>query len=618
MSTERSRSRWIAERGLLVAAMSAAVGCAALESDAAEIGFVAAVCLGTVLVVRAWHREDVTMREVLGLAVLFRLAAFPLLPGLSDDGYRYVWDGLLQIDGINPYAFRPSDLAAQYPDLFEQLNSSDYFSVYPPASQLVFALGGLFGWPAAWYVIKAVFVGIELAGLWTISRVVPARALVLCAWHPLAVIEIAGQGHTEAGMVGMLLLAAWAVYRAKPGWAVAALTVAGWFKLVPFVLVPFLLRRVGWRWVWVAAAVSVALAAPYAAPFVLPNVAESLGLYTGLFEFNAGPYYLLKEAGRAWTGGDVSKSLGPLLQNNFLVGLAGIYLADGLKRWPLVWTWLAALGLFLATATTVHPWYLLGVLALLPLTLGDASGPPVRLHAAAWLWLSVGTVGTYLFYTHGATPYWTAVVLGWAGWAVLLGTAVVLAALPALMRKRARDKWTWIRPHVGAPDRVLDLGAGDGFVGEAVARDLGAEVVLADVVDFNRTDLALVLYDGHRLPFADDSFDVTLLTFVLHHAADPDAVLREARRVTRGRVVVLESLVETAWDRRWLPFADRLANRLRSGGRMEEEVLRFGSAAAWRERFAAAGLRVQAEERRGRRLHKRHLFVTAIGSIEAT
>ena len=218
-------------------------------------------------------------------------------------------------------------------------------------------------------------------------------------------------------------------------------------------------------------------------------------------------------------------------------------------------------------------------------------------------------LGTYLFYTHGAAPYWTAVGLGWTGWAGLIASAAALAALPALMRKRARGKWAWLRPHAVTPGRVLDLGAGDGFVGEAVARSSDAEVVLADVLDFNRTDLPLVRTDGRRLPFGDRAFDTTLLTFVLHHAADPVAVLREARRVTRGRVLVLESIAETPWDRVWLPFADRLANRLRSGGRMEEAHLHFGTPEAWRARFAAAGFGVAAEERRGQVLHKRHLFV---------
>ncbi len=599
---------------MLAAAMLGAVVCAGSEGEAARIGFVVSALVGTGLVALAWHRGNLSTREVLGWAIVFRLAALPLLPGLSDDGYRYVWDGLLQVDGLNPYALRPSDpaLAGWQPALSERLNSADYYSVYPPSSQLVFWLGGLVGWPAGWFVIKAVFVGTEMAGVWALSRIVPARSLVLYAWHPLAVIEGAGQGHTEAMMVGALLLSVWAFRRRHPGWSVVALTVAGWVKLYPLVFLPFLLRRVGWRWTGVAALVSLALLVPYAVPGALSHVAESLGLYTKLFEFNAGPYLLLKEVGRWGVGGDVSKSIGPLLQMGFLVGLASLFLLDAYRRLPLVWTWLAALGVLWATATTVHPWYLLGVLALLPLTLGEEASRRARLHAAAWVWLSAGATATYLFYTHGELPYGAAVALGWTGWALLLAAAAGLAALPVLMRRRAADKWRWLRPHLATPRRLLDLGAGDGFVGEAAAADMGlrdADVTLADVLDFNQTDLPLVRYDGRRLPFADRAFDATLLTFVLHHAADPDAVLRAARRVTAGRVLVLESIVETPWDRRWLPFADRLANRLRSGGRMGEEVLHFGSPEAWRARFASAGFRVVEEERRGHVLHKRHLFV---------
>jgi SAM-dependent methyltransferase len=156
---------------------------------------------------------------------------------------------------------------------------------------------------------------------------------------------------------------------------------------------------------------------------------------------------------------------------------------------------------------------------------------------------------------------------------------------------------------------LLDLGAGEGFVGAAATRGSGSEVALADVVDLNRTALPLTLYDGHRLPFADGSFDAVLLVFVLHHCETPDDVLREARRVTRGRVAVLESVVEDGWDRAWLTFADTAANRIRSGGRMPEERLDFDTVEGWWGRFEAAGFKVVAEERRGRWLHKRHLFV---------
>lgn len=612
-------TRWWVERVLLAAATLAMVlGAAApAEDEAGRVLFVGASVLSILLVGLAWHQGDVTTSEALGVAVLLRLLAFPLLPGLSDDGFRYLWDGLVQTEGLNPYALRPSDPtleALRDPGQYDHLNSADYYSVYPPSSQLVFWVGGWatgLGWTVGWYTIKVVFVAIELAGVWALSRMVPARLLVLYAWHPLAVIEVAGQAHTEAGMVGFLLLGLLAYQQQWPRTAVGLLTVAGWFKLYPLLLLPFLLRRVGWRYAWAGGAVSLALLAPYVHPSALTHGAESLDLYVRSFEFYAGPYLALKEVGAGLTGEDWSKSLGPALRTLFLIGVAARYFADQRRNWPFVHVCLFVFGLLWATATTVHPWYLLGVLALLPLVLTERPGRVQNLHAAAWIWLILIALGTYLFYSHGEAIYWTTVWIGWGGWAVGLLTAMLLRGLPRLMRRRARRKWRWFAPHAGTPRRLLDLGAGEGYVG-SVARDAtGAEVMLADVVDFNRTDLPHIVYDGKRLPFADHAFDVTLLVFVLHHARDAAEVLREVRRVTTTRVLVIESVFERMWERRWLETADRLANRLRSGGRMrgQEDFLHVRRVADWREVFAAQGFRVVGEDRRGGWWHRQHLFV---------
>lgn len=606
---------WLIERGGFLASVLTLVGSASLHPGGGGGPFVLAsvVCMG--IVGAAWYRDDVSTREVLLFAVVARLLAFPLLPSLSDDGYRYVWDGWLQASGLNPYLYRPSDSALEAfhdSDLYRHLNSPDYFSVYPPASQFVFWIGGVgqaVGWPLGWYVIKGAFVALELGGVWAASRIVAPRVLLLYAWNPLVVIEGAGQAHTEAAMVGCLLLAVAAYRRERPAAAVAALTAAGWFKLYPLALLPFLLRRVGWRYLWVGVAVSVGLLLPFAHAAVPGNIAESLDLYVRLFEFNAGPYYLLKTIGWWWSGEDVSKVLGPALRVVFLGGLGAIYALDLRHAWSLPWAWILVLGWLWTTATTVHPWYLLGVLALLPVTLGPGAGVGTQCHAAAWLWLALAAMATYLLYSVGSTPYWIAVWAGWGGWAVLLAAGALHVALPALMRRRAAAKWRWLQPPLGAPRRLLDLGAGEGYVGERAARETGAEVVLADVVDFNQTELPMMRYDGIRLPFADGAFDATLLVFVLHHSESPFRVLCEARRVTAGRVVVVESVVESDLDRRWLTSADRLANRLRSGGRIREEHLEFGTVEEWRERFEAAGFEVVGEERRGRWLHKRHLFV---------
>ncbi len=102
-----------------------------------------------------------------------------------------------------------------------------------------------------------------------------------------------------------------------------------------------------------------------------------------------------------------------------------------------------------------------------------------------------------------------------------------------------------INPYVHG--RVLDLGCGDGNVGNQIAKS-GLEVTLADVYrhpNVSSTGLPFVpIRQSSQVPVADNSFDTTLLLTVLHHADDPLAVLREARRVTKptGGIVVIESV----------------------------------------------------------------------------
>jgi SAM-dependent methyltransferase len=130
-----------------------------------------------------------------------------------------------------------------------------------------------------------------------------------------------------------------------------------------------------------------------------------------------------------------------------------------------------------------------------------------------------------------------------------------------------RARWTARRvaPLIGPNDRVLDVGAGDCRLDLILQQRIGCEVVPVDVEDFNQTILPLVRYDGRRLPFPDDSFDVVLLVFVLHHAKDPREVLAEARRVSRRQVVVIEDVNWTWWDRlvfrgfhRWAEWSQKV------------------------------------------------------------
>jgi hypothetical protein len=374
------------------------------------------------------------MTTVLIGALLLRLAYLPVGPGLTDDLFRYIWDGWLQWEGVNPYRYTPSNPAlSAYHDtaLYEALNSKQYYSIYPPFSQAFFAVGGFVyngNWVPSYYTLKLLFVVAECAGTVLLSRLTTARNLLLYAWNPLVLIETAGQGHTEALLVPLLIGAVWAVRRGRGRLASLAVAGAGLVKLYPFALGPYLLRRFGWRAVWPGALLVGAFSLPYAAPYVLPHIKASADLFAELFEFNAGPYYALKHLMWAWTGADWSKTLGPLFRGLFLVALPVLYGLDARRDWSFRRASLLLLGTLFVLSTTVHPWYLVPLLSLCVL------GPQPSWH---WLWLGLCSIGTYLFYVGG--PYWIWVWIGWGG-------AGVIWLIGSSMERGRPWPWPYNRP----------------------------------------------------------------------------------------------------------------------------------------------------------------------------
>jgi len=412
-----SRSHWTDRDRLLVGGTAVLLLCCPLLAARPSTwpGLVALSIAATVGLVLLWRRDPLTTEHVLWGALLLRLAFLPLLPGLTDDLYRYVWDGWMQVEGINPYRHVPeSDALSRFQDapLFDDLNSTSYYSVYPPLLQMVFAAGGglyaELGWYAAYFGLKLLFAAAEFGGVLLLSRMATARNLLLYAWNPLVLIEAAGQGHAEALLIPALLGGVWAVQNGRGRLASVAVAAAGMIKIYPFVLGPFLLRRYGWTAVWPGTLVVALLSLPYAASYTLPHMAASVELFAQLFEFNAGPYYLVKHVFWVATGADWSKQIGPAFRALFVGLLPLLYVLDGRRNWSFQWACLVTIGLFLILSTTVHPWYLLPVLAL-----GVLKTRP----AWSWLWLGTFSIGTYLFYTGGT--YWVWIVLGWGGAALL-------------------------------------------------------------------------------------------------------------------------------------------------------------------------------------------------------
>jgi ubiquinone/menaquinone biosynthesis C-methylase UbiE len=124
-----------------------------------------------------------------------------------------------------------------------------------------------------------------------------------------------------------------------------------------------------------------------------------------------------------------------------------------------------------------------------------------------------------------------------------------------IVRREARQAAALVAPHIGAGTRVLDVGCGEGYVAAELTAGLapaGVTVELVDIVDVRRVRTQpFRLFDGLNLPFPDSSFDVVMLNFVLHHVPDDRKphLLKEAARVSRDKVFILEDTPENAFDR---------------------------------------------------------------------
>lgn len=181
----------------------------------------------------------------------------------------------------------------------------------------------------------------------------------------------------------------------------------------------------------------------------------------------------------------------------------------------------------------------------------------------------------------------------------LLGPAVF-----AIWRADARRKLDLIRPWLPEDQTLLEIGSGPGSV-LAEFRAAGYPIDGLDITDSSYdTTLKASLYDGETMPFDDRAYDTALLLTVLHHTPDPDAILKEAARVAR-RVIVIEDVFESAWQRKYTKIADSITN-LEFFGHPHTNR----SDAGWRETFDRLGFTLKhAEVHRLARVFRQAVYV---------
>lgn len=193
---------------------------------------------------------------VLGLtfAALFRLSIIFAPPHLSDDIYRYVWDGRVQSAGINPYRYIPADhslFGLRDDKIYPNINRREYaHTLYPPVAEVAFLLITRFSESVTW--MKGAMVAFEAAATWAIIQLLISfgfarQRVLIYTWHPLVVWEFAGSGHVDALAIAFIALALLARRKHAETLTGVLLACATCVKLFPALLIPAVYIRGSWK-----------------------------------------------------------------------------------------------------------------------------------------------------------------------------------------------------------------------------------------------------------------------------------------------------------------------------------------------------------------------------------
>jgi ubiquinone/menaquinone biosynthesis C-methylase UbiE len=183
------------------------------------------------------------------------------------------------------------------------------------------------------------------------------------------------------------------------------------------------------------------------------------------------------------------------------------------------------------------------------------------------------------------------------------------AFFDTVMERRAHQLMEQMHAWLPAEGPVLDLGSGTGHLSARLERELGLEVITADVSDLHVVGRPPIMIADGALPFEERSFSAALLVFMLAYPAHPAGVLTEVARVTRGPIIVIQSLHANRFGRAWLRVRELLwtivafhvSKALRyvpANAKFTMNTRRFYSATELQRDVMAAGLRVRAQRQR--------------------
>ncbi len=322
-----------------------------------------------------------------GLAILFRFLFVVAIPNLSQDFYRFIWDGRMILEGLNPYISLPKTFIEQGNSPIEQATelyagmgsfNGSHFTNYPPVNQLNFLIAAIVANSSILGSVVILRLQIILADIGIIyfgkkileKLHLPIHHIFLYALNPFVIIELTGNLHFESVMLFFLIWSLYLLFQKKWIWAALLLGVSVSVKLIPLLFLPLFyqwftkqdFRKGVVRFLFFGGIIlltNIILFVPFLSSELISSYSNSIGLWFRNFEFNASIYFIAREIGRLFRGYNEIAIIGKIIPAVVIVVLLMIsFFRKNRQPQQLITALLLGISFYYFTSTTIHPWYL--------------------------------------------------------------------------------------------------------------------------------------------------------------------------------------------------------------------------------------------------------------------
>ncbi len=333
------------------------------------------------------------------LAFGFRAIFIFAIPNLSQDFYRFIWDGRMILEGFNPYLYTvesfidkgefPIAQALELREGMGSLNASHYTN-YPPINQLSFVIAGLLAGKsilASVIVMRLLIIAADFGSMYFGQKLLeklklPTHNIFWYILNPFIIIELTGNLHFEGVMIFFLVWSLYLLYSKKWQFAAVVLALSISVKLIPLIFLPLFFQWFVRRndnsevstvinltklimFYTIVIITTVLLFAPFYSSEFINNYSQTVALWFQNFEFNASIYYIAREIGYLFRGYNEIAVIGKIIPIIVIITTLIItFFRRNKTMIELITAMLFVLSFYYFTTTTVHPWYVATLLIL--------------------------------------------------------------------------------------------------------------------------------------------------------------------------------------------------------------------------------------------------------------